>query len=357
MKYYIVVNKERKGPYSIEQLKLMKIQPNTKVWRKGMDDWTSVSDVPELKTLLNKNNELQEIPLLHQDEKQLEAQKETFKDDLLEDDKSKINKSELKLGIIIGTVIGIIVVALIIIFNFPKIFRGGNNDADNAPIASIMSPTWSSDVTESQKMVISNLLENMVKVPGGVFGMGAKGGSISVNDYYIGKYEVTQSQWDAVMGTNVSQQCARHLGDRLTGVGENLPMYYVNQQEARAFCDELSRKTGLLFKLPTEVQWEYAAKAAGCDNTIYSGSNNASIVAWYGENYAYASVHPVGQLSPNSLGIYDMSGNVWEWCRETSMMRGGCILHDESKCRVEWSWSEPNYHKGFNRGGFRIVME
>ena len=413
MEYYIVVGNERRGPYAVEQLKMMNIQHDTLVWCKGMADWAKVSDVPELNDALGGENGLQQPPAIpptppaipptppaipptppvipptppvvpptppvvppipptmpqetSQLGKTVENQYNEYEYEY-EESKPRITKSEKVLVIVFAVVVGIIAISLIIIFNIPRFFgvsdREETIDVDGTEVVtgidgqpSLTNPFWATDVTESQKEVIKGLLDDMVEVPGGAFAMGTKGSARSVEDYHIGKYEITQRQWEAVMNTTVSQQKAIHSGDKLLGVGDNLPMYYVNQSEAKDFCDQLSRKTGLTFKLPTEEQWEYAAKGAGRDNTQYSGSNYISEVAWCGENYAYASVHPVGQLSPNSLGIYDMSGNVWEWCREEAVLRGGCILHDESKCSTTWRFSDPKFYKGYNRGGFRIVME
>lgn len=222
--------------------------------------------------------------------------------------------------------------------------RGDRSDArmeEIVTVATLGNPRWSADVTENEKSTIRGLLNEMVDVGG----------------FHISKFEITQSQWEAVMGTSVYGQSAKHGGARMTGVNDRFPMYYVNQREADEFCRELSRKTGLNFNLPTESQWENAARAGGRENYTYSGADYIYSVAWFGEDHNTGQLHKVGSLSPNGLGIYDMSGNVWEWCRETALIKGGCIMHDESKCRISWRWSEPNYHKGFNRGGFRIVME
>jgi|GEM_PF-950627 len=118
-------------------------------------------------------------------------------------------------------------------------------------------------------------------------------------DYYISKYPVTQAQYRAVMGTNPSYF-----------KGDNLPVETVNWDEAVAFC----RKVG--GRLPTEAEWEFAARGGNnSQGYIYSGSNGLRWFGWYDGNSG-SKTHPVGQRLPNELGIYDMSGNVWEWCND-----------------------------------------
>ena len=125
------------------------------------------------------------------------------------------------------------------------------------------------------------------------------------NDYYIGKYEVTQALWKAVMGNNPSEF-----------KGGNLPVERVSWYDCQEFISKLNRITGKTFRLPTEAEWEYAArggkKSRGCQ---YSGSNNLSDVAWYGDN-SRRKTHAVGTKQANELGIYDMTGNVSEWCQD-----------------------------------------
>lgn len=159
----------------------------------------------------------------------------------------------------------------------------------------------------------------MVKIQGGTFQMGATSEqgsdaydlekpvhSVTLSDYYIGQTEVTQELWQAVMGSNPSY---------FTGDNQR-PVESVSWDDCQEFIEKLNRLTGKNFRLPTEAEWEYAARGGSKSRGYkYSGNNNPDAVAWYDANSGNKT-HPVSQKQSNELGLYDMSGNVYEWCQD-----------------------------------------
>jgi len=232
--------------------------------------------------------------------------------------------------------------------------------------------------------------EGLILVEGGTFMMGSMNDAdkgkpvhqVTVQRFYIGKYEVTQKEWTGVMGSNPSHY-----------KGDNLPVEMISWHDAIEYCNKRSVKEGLTpaytvsgqnvtwnknadgYRLPTEAEWEYAARGGNNGSTefMYSGSNTVDDVAWYGENSGNKT-HEVGQKKPNGLGLYDMSGNVWEWCWDlhegypsephtdpsgaitgsNRILRGGPYYDGATQQHVAYRGArEPSYL--YNSIGLRIV--
>ena len=170
----------------------------------------------------------------------------------------------------------------------------------------------------NQLFTVNGVSFEMVRVEGGTFTMGATAeqGSdadsdekpthqVTLSSYSIGKTEVTQELWEAVMGSNPSDF-----------KGSNLPVEQVSWEDCQTFIRKLNALTGKNFRLPTEAEWEFAARGGNKSRGYqYSGSNALNDVAWYWNN-SDKKAHPVAKKAPNELGIYDMIGNVYEWCND-----------------------------------------
>jgi formylglycine-generating enzyme required for sulfatase activity len=211
----------------------------------------------------------------------------------------------------------------------------------------------------------------MVKVEGGMFQMGSNQNEnekpihpVKVSGFYIGKYEVTQAEWRSVMGED-PEELMYYKGD-------SMPVQKVSWNDIQDFLQKINVKTGKKYRLPTEAEWEFAAR--GGNNSkgyTYSGSDDVKSVAWMGEN-AGNRLHKVGGRNANELGIYDMSGNIWEQCedwykgylgssgvndfkRTRRVIRGGGMSFGEEYCLSTYrSYLAPSYRADY--AGFRLAL-
>ena len=235
-----------------------------------------------------------------------------------------------------------------------------------------------------ETFTVNGISFNMVCVEGGTFQMGSNDGDkdeqpvhqVTLSTYSIGETEVTQALWEAVMGAAVSQQ--RDKVDPswpMCGEGADYPMYYVSWEECQMFIQELNQLTGKRFHLPTEAEWEYAARGGSKSRGYkYSGSDTIDEVAWY-EGNSGNQTHPVKTKRANELGIYDMTGNVSEWCQDwrgyyssdaqtnptgpssgsERVDRGFSCYYDAQDCRVSNRISvEPDFRN--NNLGLRLAL-
>ena len=213
---------------------------------------------------------------------------------------------------------------------------------------------------------VKGITFSMILVKGGTFTMGATAEQtgaesdespahqVTLSDYYIAETEVTQGLWKAVTG--YSPTSGGSSWSSSYGIGDNYPAYYISYEDVQSFITKLNAQTGVTFRMPTEAEWEYAARGGKkSKGYLYSGSNTIGNVAWYTDNSG-SKTHPVATKAANELGLYDMSGNVWEWCSDWysssyyssspqnnptgpssgsfRVIRGGSWYYDASGCRV-----------------------
>jgi hypothetical protein len=256
--------------------------------------------------------------------------------------------------------------------------------AIDVPVTEVNEPDVNFYAPDSFEDVIKLDLGNgvaleLLRVPAGSFAMGEH--QVTLREFFIGKYPVTNAQWQAVMKAKGSANCDKKFQ------GDLQPVVGVSWHEARAFCLKVQEKAGRAVRLPTEAEWEYAARGGNQSKGYeYAGSNNLDEVGWYDKNSG-AKTSPVGQKLANELGIYDMSGNVWEWCLDEwhdsyadkpdnlkkqgnqawgdlnvdnndnryRLLRGGSWNHGAGFCRsVDRNWNNARVLSDFI--GFRLLL-
>lgn len=261
------------------------------------------------------------------------------------------------------------------------LFLGGavvaGAQAPQVPDAAADTVAAASDGVERLSIPVADgITIEVVYIPGGTFSMGATAEQaavaaddekpvhqVTLSPYYIATTECTQALWQAVMGYNTS-----------VTRGDNLPVTNVNVYDCHEFIRKLSQKTGYTFRLPTEAEWEYAARGGMRSNaTLYCGSNDLAAVAWNADNAS--APQPVAGKAPNELGLYDMSGNVYEICEDEyaayssapqtdpkggasdqQVFRGGGYISPASDCRTSVrSFAPTDYKDAFI--GFRLAVD
>ncbi len=241
-------------------------------------------------------------------------------------------------------------------------------ESSNKTNSNINNPTQTDKQTILQKY-------KMVNIPGGSFSMGYNKGDsderpchlVTLNGFYISKFELTQKLWKEIMNNNPSY----------FKYDEN-PVENVSWNDVQKFLKNINKKTKMKFRLPTEAEWEFAARGGTNDTSdiLYSGNNNIDDVGWYNRN-SNKQTHPVGQKQSNQLGLYDMTGNVWEWCNDkysrnyysispttnpsgpklgiNYLLRGGSWHHQYRICRVSYRFNNSANTKE-SYIGFRLVL-
>ena len=311
-----------------------------------------------------------------------------------EDSPKPSSKSRKRLPWILGGVVAVIILVVVLGVTLGK---GKTNKAvdESNVVAEEPSAIISSPEVEAlaQTYTVNGVSFTMKYVEGGTFQMGSDDSeasddekpvhSVVLSDFCIGETEVTQALWESVMGTTVREQRDKaHPSLPMRGEGASYPMYYVSWNEAVEFCNKLNEKLrgqlpfGYRFALPTEAQWEYAARGGNkSQHYKYAGNNSIDDVAWYTSTTNDSGTKPVKTKQPNELGLYDMSGNVYEWCEDWEgiysssaktdpggpssgscrVLRGGGWYCDARYCRVSYR-DDSNPDSCYYNYGFRLVL-
>lgn len=289
-------------------------------------------------------------------------------------EQERTNKTENKRVITLVIVIATLVVCVAIVSLLKNTIQASPNEEVEYTKDSIVADE--PRAKEAKRIVVNDISFKMIPVEGGTFTMGATSEmteplfgeesthQVTLSSYYIGETEVTQALWKAVMGSNPS----RFKGD-------DLPIEQVSWDDCQTFISKLNALTGKRFRLPTEAEWEFAARGGNQSrHTQYSGSSRIDDVAWYVINSG-EETHPVKTKQPNELGIYDMTGNVCEWCQDWfgnyssyaqtnptgassgsfRVLRGGCWYYSPRYCRSSCRGSTTPENSSYFLG-LRLVL-
>ncbi|MDY5086688.1 MAG: SUMF1/EgtB/PvdO family nonheme iron enzyme, partial [Alloprevotella sp.] len=274
-------------------------------------------------------------------------------------------------------------IVILLVFGGLSIQRFVNNHASddhNADNTVVDIPRPSGQYLD---ITVNGVTFTMVLVEGGTFTMGATdeqtgayknekpAHQVTLSDYYIGQTEVTQALWEAVMGETPTSDGSSWYSFR--GLGDNYPAYYISYNDVLSFISKLNSLTGRTFRMPTEAEWEYAARGGNkSKGYLYSGGNTLNNVGWYDDN-SDDTTHLVAQKAANELGLYDMSGNVWEWCSDwwgdyssssqtnptgpstgsDRVLRGGCSDNTATGCRVA---TRHNYSPSYRAKSYGVRL-
>jgi formylglycine-generating enzyme required for sulfatase activity len=277
---------------------------------------------------------------------------------------------------------------------FKQIFQQFVSPANNPPQPTIINPQPTNSHTSFQENLGNGVLLEMIAIPGGTFLMGSPENEperpdsespqhrVNIQPFYMGKFTVTQAQWERVAALPKIKQDLNPQPSRFQG--KNKPVERVSWLDAQEFCARISKATGKKYRLPSEAEWEYACRA-GTTTPFYFGDNITTDLVNYDGNYFYNSrakgkyrqqTTDVGSFPPNSFGLYDMHGNVWEWCEDDwhknyinaptngsawivgssyKLLRGGSWSNDPRHCRSAF---RNGYFPGGRSylSGFRLVV-
>ena len=392
--YFISADGRRLGPVPGEELVNCGITPDTLVWGQNMSGWAPANTVPEIVALFTSQSQPTQPQSLEnatempepssstgnapiQTEYDLDStstpEQKTPESPASESPNPELESDNKNRDTMWGAIV--IIVAMLIILCWVLFVKNSNSNPSAETAADSVAVV--EGIKAVEEVEVNGVEFNMIYVEGSLFDMGAtleQGDDcfaderpthqVTLSDYYIGETEVTQELWVAVMGNNPS---------RFTGNSRN-PVEEVSWYDCIEFIQELNRLTGKRFRLPTEAEWEFAARGGSNSKGYkYSGSNNIDDVAWYDGNSG-GMTHEVATCAPNELGIYDMSGDVWEWCSDwygdyssssqtdptghasgsSRVLRGGSWYYFAPGCRVSCRYSYSPDYQDYNFG-FRLV--